>query len=339
MSASGKNPQPQPFIRGNPQQPPPRNPNPPQPQPVQVLGFNPQMMNPQNPPPRNPQNPPQVDPLTSLNLSINKLNSNIEQLVSLNELKSQPLFKSNDPQSYFEFGGINQNIEALSILNVDKAISQLSNEKYKLYLDVIRFLNTYIMQKWGTDQEIDFKEFKKYYPTFDFLEYAYPKQYQNIQEYNEFIKIGGVNFIDLDTLLLVPYEKKQVYDPKKLEVQPITKPTEIKNLVPGTQNLIFVKLENQKKNNYEKDIGDYTRIDFNIPVCKLRFDPKVPNAPFIVYQEKDGKMKSVKFSTLQEAKNFCCNGGNYYDLIMNKVNENYNEYLGVIKKPNIRIIF
>lgn len=251
---------------------------------------------------------------------VNILRSRMEDLVAMNENLTREI-ETIGKKEIPEVMEIKREIprDIIKTLN-------LNFEEYENYKGLISQLNYYIIQKMKNYELIEDDFLREILNNIRRYEETFINRnsdiFDLIDEYNNLInRQENLNFtqffnfmsnIEINSLNFKALPNINPDTQKRNEL--------IKKTLPGSNSVIFTKVEQKNKSSYDSIIGDYIRIDINNSVpCKLRLNLNNPQNPFMVTQGE----KQYVFDSIQNAKNFCLSGGYQADFITSNQIKDY----------------
>lgn len=248
------------------------------------------------------------------------LRGRMEDLAAMNENLTREIETIGKKEETPEVMEIKREIPSGGIRNLN-----LNFEEYENYKGLISQLNYYITQKMKNYESIEedfvreiLSNIRRYEETFisrnsgifdliDMYNNLMIREDLNFDEFFNFmsnIEINTLNFKALPNI-----------NPETLKRNELVKKT-----LPGSNSVIFTKVEQKNKSSYDSIIGDYIRIDINNSVpCKLRLNLNNPQNAFKVTQGG----KEYLFNNIENAKNFCLSGGYQADFITSNQIKDY----------------
>lgn len=252
---------------------------------------------------------------------LNILRSRMEDLSSMNENLIKEIEFLGKKEEATEVKEIKKEIPRDNIKNLN-----LNFEEYENYKGLISQLNYYITQKMKNYELIEEDFLREILNNIRRYEETFINRnsdiFDLIDEYNNLInreeKLNFTQFfnfmsnIEINTL---NFKALPNINPDTQKRHELTKKT-----LPGSNSVIFTKVEQKYKSSYDSVIGDYIRIDINDAIpCKLRLNLNNPQNPFKVTQGE----KEYLFHNIQNAKNFCLSGGYQADFIKSNQIKDY----------------
>lgn len=201
----------------------------------------------------------------------------------------------------------------------------LNFEEYENYKGLISQLNYYITQKMKNYELIEEDFLREILNNIRRYEETFINRNSDIFDlidmYNNLIIREDLNFDEFFNFMsniennTLNFKALPNVNPQTLKRNEL-----IKKTLPGSNSVIFTKVEQKNKSSYDSIIGDYIRIDINNSVpCKLRLNLNNGQNAFKVIQGE----KEYLFNNIQDAKNFCLSGGYQADFITSNQIKDY----------------